>query len=64
VPPSQANFIWLPLAERTADFVEQAADARIVVRPYGTDGVRITIGAPEENDALLRFAQDWIDRSD
>ncbi|MGH9208521.1 MAG: aminotransferase, partial [Acidimicrobiales bacterium] len=57
---SQANFIWLPLGERTLDFVEQAADARIVVRPYGTDGVRITIGAPEENDALLRFAQDWI----
>ncbi|MGH3578026.1 MAG: aminotransferase class I/II-fold pyridoxal phosphate-dependent enzyme, partial [Mycobacterium sp.] len=60
LPPSQANFIWLPLGERTLDFVEQAADARIVVRPYGTDGVRITIGAPEENDALLRFAQDWI----
>jgi histidinol-phosphate aminotransferase len=64
LPPSQANFIWLPLAERTLDFVEQAANARIVVRPYGTDGVRITIGAPEENDALLRFAQDWINRSD
>jgi histidinol-phosphate aminotransferase len=40
--------------------VEQAADARIVVRPYGADGVRITIGAPEENDALLQFAQGWI----
>ena len=42
------------------DFVEQAADARIVVRPYGSDGVRVTIGAPEENDALLKFAQNWI----
>jgi histidinol-phosphate aminotransferase len=59
LPPSQANFIWLPLGIRTPDFVEQAADARIILRPYGTDGVRITIGAPEENDALLRFAQDW-----
>lgn len=59
LPPSQTNFVWLPLGIRTADFVEQATDARIVVRPYGTDGVRITIGAPEENDALLRFAQDW-----
>jgi histidinol-phosphate aminotransferase len=37
--------------------VERAADARIVVRPYGTDGVRVTIGAPEENDALLEFAR-------
>src|SRR3984957_9686555 len=60
VPSSQANFVWLPLAMRTLDFVEQAADARIVVRPYGTDGVRVTIGAPEENNALLQFAQGWI----
>jgi histidinol-phosphate aminotransferase len=59
LPPSQANFVWLPLGPRTIDFVAQAAEARIVVRPYGTDGVRITIGAPEENDALLRFAQGW-----
>ncbi|SOJ57940.1 Putative phenylalanine aminotransferase [Mycobacterium simulans] len=60
LPPSQANFVWLPLGPRTRDFVEQAANARIVVRPYGTDGVRVTIGAPEENDAFLRFARSWI----
>jgi histidinol-phosphate aminotransferase len=59
VPQSQANFVWLPLGMRTLDFAEQASDARIVVRPYSTDGVRITIGAPAENDALLRFAQEW-----
>jgi histidinol-phosphate aminotransferase len=57
LPSSQANFVWLPLGPRTRDFVERAADARIVVRPYGTDGVRVTIGAPEENDALLEFAR-------
>lgn len=60
VPPSGANFVWLPLGKRTADFVAAAADARIVVRPYGDDataGVRVTVGAPAENDALLRFAQ-------
>lgn len=62
LPPSQANFVWLPLGSRTQDFVEQAADARIVVRPYGTDGVRVTVAAPEENDAFLRFARRW--RSD
>src|SRR6201990_114711 len=26
LPPSQANFVWLPLETRTMDFVEQAAD--------------------------------------
>ncbi|WP_458317831.1 histidinol-phosphate transaminase [Mycolicibacterium brisbanense] len=60
LPPSQANFIWLPLAERTGDFVAQAADNRLVVRPYGEDGVRVTIGAPHENDAFLEFATRWI----
>jgi histidinol-phosphate aminotransferase len=60
LPPSQSNFVWLPLGPRTLNFVKQAADARLVVRPYGTDGVRVSVGAPEENDALLRFARDWI----
>src|ERR1700758_1218998 len=64
LPPTQANFVWLPLGARTLDFVKQAADARIVVRPYGTDGVRVTIGAPDENDALLRFARDWITQTE
>ncbi|MCV7085021.1 pyridoxal phosphate-dependent aminotransferase [Mycolicibacter hiberniae] len=59
LPDSQSNFVWLPLAERTGDFVAAAAAAAIVVRPYGQDGVRVTIGAPEENDALLRFAQTY-----
>ncbi len=63
LPASQANFVWLPLGPRTPDFVEQAANARIVVRPFGADGVRVTIGAPDENDALLRFARDWITRT-
>ena len=64
LPPTQANFVWLPLGPRTLDFVKQAADARIVVRPYGTDGVRVTIGAPDENDALLRFAREWITQTE
>ncbi len=59
LPPSQSNFVWLPLGPRTLDFVQQAAEARIVVRPYGTDGVRVTVAAPEENDAMLRFARGW-----
>jgi histidinol-phosphate aminotransferase len=60
VPPSQANFVWLPLAERTNDFVNCAADNRLLVRPYGQDGVRVTVAAPHENDAFLDFATHWI----
>jgi histidinol-phosphate aminotransferase len=60
LPPSQANFVWLPLAERTVDFVNSAADNRLLVRPYGEDGVRVTVAAPHENDALIDFAGRWI----
>ncbi|MCV7377049.1 aminotransferase [Mycobacterium alsense] len=64
LPPSQANFVWLPLGPRTQDFVARAAEAGVVVRPFAPDGVRVTIGAPDENDALLRFAGDWITRTE
>ena len=58
-PASQANFVWLPLGDRTAAFTQAAAQARVLVRPYGNDGARVTIGAPAENDAFLRFATTW-----
>jgi histidinol-phosphate aminotransferase len=60
LPPSQANFVWLPLPRRTAEFVASAAEAKIIVRPYGDDGVRVTIAAPDENDAFISFAERWI----
>jgi histidinol-phosphate aminotransferase len=63
VPASQANFVWLPLAEHTLNLVAQAANDRIIVRPYGEDGVRVTIGAPHENDAFLAFAKRWVERN-
>ncbi len=59
-PSSQANFVWLPLGERTAEFTQAAADARVLVRPYGSDGARVTIGSPAENDVFLGFARDWV----
>ena len=61
VPDSQANFVWLPLAERTSDFAAQAAEqARVLVRPYGNEGARVSIGSTQENDAFLIFAGSWI----
>ena len=63
LPPSQGNFVWLPLGPRSMDFVQQAASERIIVRPFTPEGVRVTIGAPGENDELLRFARSWIARA-
>ncbi len=59
LPPSQANFVWLPLTGRAQRFAADAANSRIIVRPYGDDGVRVTVAAPDENDAFLEFARSW-----
>lgn len=56
VPATQANFVWFPLGERTPDFVAACDEAGLSVRPYGTDGVRVTIGEPEANDRLIEVA--------
>ena len=54
---SQANFVWFPLGARTPDFVAACGEAGLSVRPYGTDGVRVTIGEPEANDRLIEVAR-------
>jgi len=56
VPPTEANFVWLPLGERAAEFAAACDEAGVSVRPYAPDGVRITIGDPEANDAFLAAA--------
>jgi histidinol-phosphate aminotransferase len=57
VPETQANFVWLPLGERSTTFAAACEAADIIVRPFAGDGVRVTIGTPEENDAFLAAAE-------
>lgn len=57
VPESQANFVWLPLGEQATAFAEHALERKVVVRPFAGDGVRASIGTPDENDALLEAAR-------
>jgi histidinol-phosphate aminotransferase len=59
VPQTQANFVWLPLGERTQAFNEHCLDHKVVVRAFGSDGVRVTIGTAEENDMFLAAAQSF-----
>ncbi|MBW0116657.1 histidinol-phosphate transaminase [Pseudonocardia abyssalis] len=56
VPPTQANFVWLALGDRTADFAAHCLDHKVVVRPFHPDGVRVTVSTPAENDAFLDAA--------
>ena len=56
LPRTEANFVWFPLGARTGDFAAACDAQALVVRPYGTDGVRVTIGEPEANDRLIDVA--------
>ncbi|MCU1644810.1 MAG: hisC [Nocardia sp.] len=56
VPVSSSNFVWLPLGARSAEYGAASAEAGVLIRPYGADGVRVTAGDPHENDLFLSFA--------
>ena len=57
VPSSQANFVWLPLGDGAAGFGSACESRGVIVRAFPGDGVRVTIGTPEENDAFLAAAE-------
>jgi histidinol-phosphate aminotransferase len=57
VPDSQANFVWLPLGDRSLDFAEAAGREGLSVRPFQGDGVRVSVGVPEANTRLLEVAR-------
>ena len=57
VPETQANFVWLRLGERTQDFAAACERSGVVVRPFGYEGVRITIGEVAANDLFLQAAE-------
>lgn len=53
IPPSQANFLWIPAGEaRAAAAVRRYAESKVLVRQY-PDGLRIAIGTGEENARLF-----------
>ncbi|MEV6671134.1 histidinol-phosphate transaminase [Streptomyces sp. NPDC051162] len=56
VPETQANFVWLRLGERTAEFAAACERAGVVVRPFPGEGVRATIGETAANDLFLEVA--------
>jgi histidinol-phosphate aminotransferase len=59
VPETHANFVWLRLGERTADFAAACEAAGATVRPFAGEGVRITVGESEANDLMLRAAEQF-----
>lgn len=59
LPASHGNFIFLPLGERSEEFVGFAAARGLIVRGYGNDGVRITVGEKEANARTIEVLAEF-----
>ena len=59
VPQTRANFVWLPLGERSADFATLAGENALSVRAFPDEGVRVSIGEEEANDRFLRLCEQF-----
>ena len=57
---SQGNFVWLRIPGKTAIFTKSAAEVGLSVRPYGDEGVRVTIGEDEANTRLIEMCAKLI----
>ncbi len=60
LPASQANFVWLPLGERSGEFVDACEAVNLSVRRYADDGVRVTMGEREADDRFLGLSGDFV----
>ncbi|GIH72825.1 histidinol-phosphate transaminase [Sphaerimonospora thailandensis] len=60
VPPTEANFVWLRLGDRTMEFAERCAALGVAVRPFAGEGARISIGDTESNDTFLTAAASFL----
>lgn len=60
LPASQANFVWLPLGDRTDEFNERCAAVAVAVRPFSGEGVRISIGEQDALERVLTVAKDFL----
>jgi histidinol-phosphate aminotransferase len=61
VVPSETNFLWLSAPRDAAVLGEYSQRAGVVLRPFPNVGVRMTVGAPAENDRLVKVLRAAID---
>src|SRR5690606_25818207 len=62
IPDSQANFVWLPTRERTAESDGILREHGIIARPYEGVGIRVTIGDDASVVRILGATAAVIDR--
>jgi histidinol-phosphate aminotransferase len=58
VPPTQANFVWVPLGDATLEWSAGCEQRKVIVRGFAGHGARVTVSTPEENDRFLEAARE------
>ena len=60
VADSQANFVWLPVGEQTASLAVALEARAVITRPFAGEGIRVTVGTPDEDDVFLAALDDVL----
>lgn len=61
VPETQGNFVWLDTRADSQRIAATFDEGGIIVRPYGDDGLRISIGEAETVEKVLQIAASVVD---
>jgi histidinol-phosphate aminotransferase len=64
VADSQANFVWLPVGEQAAPLAAALEARAVITRPFAGEGIRVTVGTPEEDDVFLAALDDALGAAD
>jgi histidinol-phosphate aminotransferase len=59
-PASQANFVWLAAGEETDALQAHLMSRGIIGRAFSGTGIRISVGSPEANEALVDALGSYI----
>ena len=52
------SLVWLPVGEQTAELAAALEARAVITRPFAGEGIRVTVGTPEEDDVFLAALDD------
>lgn len=62
-PDSSANFVWLPVGDRAEALQAACVRHGVSVRAFAGEGVRVTVGCPQAEAAVLAAVDECGDRA-
>lgn len=60
LPVSEANFVWIPLGDRTEEFAKRSEGIAVSIRPFPGEGIRISIGERQALERIIELAKEFV----